>query len=74
MATFHVVSELLTRCSHRTPMRLTATKKNISRTATRMPTPWTVPLLENQLCAQWAVDRYWIAASTSIGATLAAWM
>ena len=45
ISTFHDVSPLLTRASQWIPIRFTQTKKNISPTATRIPTPLSVPLL-----------------------------
>ena len=73
MITFHHVSALLTRASQRTPMRLIAVKTNMSAIATGIPGPWRlVPLY--QLWANFQDDAYWMAASTSMGATVAAWM
>ena len=39
ISTFHEVSALLTRASQRIPIRLTVTKKTISRIATPIPVP-----------------------------------
>ena len=55
-------------------MMFTITKKNMSTTATTMPQPCSVPEELKKLLAQCAEERYWTAASTSIGATDAAWM
>src|SRR6185312_11020017 len=57
MITFHQVNALLTRASHRTPMRFTAVNTNMSPMATGMPAPWRlVPLY--QLCANDQEDAY----------------
>jgi hypothetical protein len=73
--TFHVVSELLTRASQRIPIRLTNTNMNMRTIATTIPLPVRVMFVaSNRPEAQLIEDKYWIAASTSIGATLAACM
>ena len=69
--TFHHVSELFTRASQRTPKRSTNVNRAIRITATTIPVPVSfVPLY--QCRAKWTVEKYSIAASTSIGATAAA--
>ena len=80
MITFHVVIPLLARANQRMPTRFRITKMNIRMTAAMMPLPDSVfaempftTWLWKKWRAQCAVDRYWIAASTSIGATVAAW-
>ncbi len=79
IATFQVVIPLLARASQRIPIRFRITKMIIRMIAATMPLPDSVfagsPFtrwLWKKWRAQCAVERYWIAASTSIGATVAA--
>ena len=77
ISTFHDVIALLARASQRMPIRLRVTKISIRITAAMIPVPERVFALRpftrwwwKKLRAQCAVERYWIAASTSIGATV----
>ena len=49
MMTFHHVSALLIRASHRIPIMLTTVNSAISAIATTRPVPWTTPFT-NQPC------------------------
>ena len=72
IATFQTVIALLARVSQRMPIRFSTTKQAIRTTATTIPLPLSVPLERYRPWPQSVVDRYWIAASTSIGAVAAA--
>ncbi len=72
IATFQTVIALLARVSQRMPIRLSTTKQAIRTTATPIPLGLNVPLERYRPWPQSVVERYWIAASTSIGAVAAA--
>ena len=79
-STFQVVIPVLALASQRMPIRLMMTKTTIRPAATAIPAPLRVPTEAPtigglyQPLAQEATDAYWTTASTSIGATVAAWM
>ena len=73
-ATLTTVTVSFVRDIHRTPMRLSVTNIAMSTMATTMPVPLKVPLAFTHPWAHDSEDRYWIVASTSMGATVAAWM
>ncbi len=73
-ASLATVSAELVRVSQRMPTRFSVTKSPMRPTAATMPDGVSVPCLE--LYRPWAhgvVERYWMAARTSIGAIVAAW-